>query len=87
MIAKIIGVLTLIGMVLSSYFFMDARYTYSADFSQYQALTNEKFRKIQMKELRREIRRIEYLESNKQASQLDIQYKKELLRDYGELKR
>ena len=86
MVSRAIGIITLIGMTLSAFLFIDAKYTYSADFSQYQALTNERFKRIQLKELRREIRRIEYLQARKQASELDIQYKKELLRDYEELK-
>ena len=86
MIPKAIGVLTIIGMILSSYLFIDAKYADSADLIQYQALTNEKFKKIQLKELRREIRRIDYLIAKNRASELDIQYKKELMLDYEELK-
>ena len=86
MIPKVVGVLTILGMIFSSYLFIDNKYANSADFKQYQALTQDQFKKIQLKELRREIRRIEYLEAKNRASELDIQYKKELLRDYEELK-
>jgi len=87
MIAKVIGGLTLLGMIFSSYFFIDSRYANSDELKQYQLFTQEQFKKIQLKELRREIRRIEYLEAKNRASELDKQYKKELMRDYEELKK
>jgi len=83
--AKILGFLTLIGIIFSSFFFIDSRYALSDEVRQLKQFTMEEFRAAKISRIRNEIKRLEYAESKGTASALDKLYKKELERDYKEV--